>query len=481
MSKNNYYELRKNVLRELADGFSCIYDNFKYFKNLNKHKVKIVSAAEWLLDNIYLIEKEYKCVKKRMPLEYFESLPYGIDYLKYIDGDYNNCKKNCDKNLKNKSDKENINNSNEYLDKNIPRILILAKKYIGEKRKLNLEDLISYIKYYEELEENKKNIDYCFTMGELWAFPLMLRIAVILKLSDYTNELVKVQKDILRENFCSAIKANLKEESLERNIGEYITDIRIIEGINWRNFFEETSLVHTILKNDPAEVYSNMDFESKDYYRHKLEEIAKITQSSEVRVAMNVLSLAQKSRENNEEEYKCHVGYYIIQHGSSLLDGYYHDVTEVISQGMYVAINIVSTFLISFLFLFIGGFTGIKYTLNQFIIAFLIIVIPINEIVQGFINYIVSKFVKVRLVPKLDLSNGIPEKYKTVVVIPALIDSEEKVKELMEKLEVYHCGNDDPNIYFALLSDFEDYKEEFHDDDKKIVDCGIKCAEQLNE
>ena len=87
LGKNNYYELRKNVLKELAHGFSSIHDNFKYFKTLNKHKVKIVGAAEWLLDNIYLIEKEYKCVKKSMPLEYFKSLPYGSDYLKYIEDD----------------------------------------------------------------------------------------------------------------------------------------------------------------------------------------------------------------------------------------------------------------------------------------------------------------------------------------------------------------------------------------------------------
>ena len=575
MRKNNHYELRKNVLRELADGFSCIHDNFKYFKTLNKHKVKVVGGAEWLLDNIYLIEREYKCVKKRMPLEYFKSLPYDADYLKYIKMDYcksNKVKSDCitlssdklekaygesdkkdNKNLNNRLDrKKNSGNwEEECNDKNIPRILILAKKYINEKRELELENLVSYINYYEKIEENKKDIDYCFTMGELWAFPLMLRIAVILKLSDYTNQLVKIQKDILRgkqhaekviecinkgklqeeikvtddnydqegesslsplflreftrvlrENSIEdneiynysklkwninmdynsfSIKANIEEESLERNISKYITDIRIIENISWRHFFEETSIVHMILKNDPAEVYNNMDFESKDYYRHKLEEISKIIRSSEVRVAMNVLELAQKSRNNNEEEYKCHVGYYLIEHGSSLLDGYYHDVTEVISQGMYVAINIGATLLISLLFLIIGAFTGIRYTLNEFILSFLLIIIPINEIVQGLINYIVSKWVKVRLVPKLDLSNGIPEKYKTVVVIPAIINRAEKVKELMEKLEVYHCGNDDPNVYFALLSDFGDCQDEFDDNDEKIIDCGIKCAEQLNK
>ena len=551
LAKNNYYELRKNVLRELADGFSCIHDNFKYFKTLDKNKIKIIGAAEWLLDNIYLIEKEYKCVKKCMPLDYFKSLPYGKDFLKYIEINYDDLNSS-----KNKISSSNVYSKENSLDNsvddnnNVPRIFILAKRYINEKRSIEINELINYIKYYEVIEENKKNIDYCFTMGELWAFPLMLRIAVILNLSEYTNELVKVQNDILRgkkyaekvidcinkEKFSEkfdfndddftndsmelsplflreftrvmrensiedreisnysklkwnldmdynkfAIKANLNEESLERNISEYITAIRVIEGINWRRFFEETSVVESILENDPAEVYKSMDFDSKDYYRHKLEEIAKVINSSEVRVAMNVLSLAQESKHSKEEEYKWHVGYYIIEHGSRFLNGYYHDVTEVISQGTYIGINIVFTVFLSLFFLIIGSFTGVRYTLNQFIGAFLLLVIPISEIVLGIINYIVGRTVKVRKVPKIDFKFGIPEKYKTIVVIPAIVNSADKVKELMKKLEVYHCGNDDKNVYFALLSDFEDYEDEYNDNDNKIIECGIKCAEELNK
>ncbi|MGN0145154.1 MAG: glycosyl transferase, partial [Clostridium sp.] len=93
----------------------------------------------------------------------------------------------------------------------------------------------------------------------------------------------------------------------------------------------------------------------------------------------------------------------------------------------------------------------------------------------------VSKTVKVRLVPKIDFSSGVPDKYKTVVVIPAIINSQEKVKKLMRNLEVYYCGNNDKNIYFALLSDFEDNDEEYSDKDKKIVECGLECTSKLNE
>jgi hypothetical protein len=35
----------------------------------------VAPAAEWLLDNLYLIEKEYKHIKQNMPEKYYKNLP----------------------------------------------------------------------------------------------------------------------------------------------------------------------------------------------------------------------------------------------------------------------------------------------------------------------------------------------------------------------------------------------------------------------
>ena len=56
------------------------------------------------------------------------------------------------------------------------------------------------------------------------------------------------------------IKGDLREEFLERHIGEYINSIRKIEGISWRRFFENTSLVEKILKRDPENIYNLYGF-----------------------------------------------------------------------------------------------------------------------------------------------------------------------------------------------------------------------------
>ena len=64
------------------------------------------------------------------------------------------------------------------------------------------------------------------------------------RLNKFYGNQMEVSLDYEKNN----IKSELREEFLERHIGEYITHIRKIEGISWRKFFENTSLVEKILK-----------------------------------------------------------------------------------------------------------------------------------------------------------------------------------------------------------------------------------------
>ncbi|AGF59194.1 cellobiose phosphorylase [Clostridium saccharoperbutylacetonicum] len=536
MKMNNSYGVRKNVLRELAEGFSCIHENFRYFSKLSKNGYKVLGASEWLLDNIYLIEKEYKAIKVEMPIDYFK----GLDCINEVNYNGNN----------NKGHKSNNRNSNANIEINelVPRIFVVAKNYINEGNEIDCDKFISYINELQEdaLSTNSNNKQTAFTTGELWAFPLMLKIAIIINLSKYTNELVGIQKEIIRgktvaekvidsinngkfneevqsivaknknigplflreflrvlrdnsiedgriEELVQAkwkinidindnnIKSDLREETLERNIGEYITSIRKIEGISWRRFFENTSLVEGILKRDPENVYNNMDFETKDYYRHKLETIARTSGINEIDLANNILELAEISKISNEESYKCHVGYYLIDDGVKRLKAYKNSKKVINSEPVYVAFNVFGTLIISFLILFIINLLGGTYTRTEYIISFLVILIPVNEIIVGLINYTVSKIIDIKLVPKLNISKGVPDESKTVVVIPAIVNSKEKVQELMSKLEVAYLGNRDRNLYFALLSDFYDSEYETEKNDAEIIKCGIECARRLNE
>lgn len=83
--------------------------------------------------------------------------------------------------------------------------------------------------------------------------------------------------------------------------------------------------------------------------------------------------------------------------------------------------------------------------------SFLLFLIPASEVAIQIIQYILSKVIKPKPIPKLDFSNGIDKENTTMVVIPTILKSKEKVQELMRKLEVFYLANKSENLYFTLL------------------------------
>jgi cyclic beta-1,2-glucan synthetase len=43
-----------------------------------------------------------------------------------------------------------------------------------------------------------------------------------------------------------------------------------------------------------------------------------------------------------------------------------------------------------------------------------------------------------------------------MVVVPTLLSKLQEVDDLLEALEIRYLGNRDPNLFFALLTDFRD-------------------------
>ena len=108
------------------------------------------------------------------------------------------------------------------------------------------------------------------------------------------------------------------------------------------------------------------------------------------------------------------------------------------------------------------------------------LIIPIKSIFVKIIQYISGKVVTPKLIPKLDFSSGIPNEYATMVVIPTIVKSKEKVKEIMKKLEVFFIANKSKNIYFTLLGDCSSSKKEKEDFDDEIIKSGIEECNKLN-
>ncbi len=237
------------------------------------------------------------------------------------------------------------------------------------------------------------------------------------------------------------------------------------------------------MQTDPYGTYEKMDFKSKDYYRHSIEKLARKFQVDEITLTEKALYLATRAKEEGKRAYRTHVGYYLIDDGIKDLSNELNlhvKVNNKFSEGLYITINIVCTMMIVSSILAFSYILGAHFSTGQLIVSALLMIVPANEIVVALINWSVSKLKPIRHVPKIDLSEGIPDNKKTIIVIPAILPNAKRTEELMKQLEVSYLGNKDKNLYFALLGDFKDSKIEKTSDEEEIIEAGFKEALRMN-
>ena len=66
---------KKKLISNLDRSYEKILKGYEKVYKQGKNKREVVPAAEWLLDNLYLVEKEYKSIKHNMPQTYYNDLP----------------------------------------------------------------------------------------------------------------------------------------------------------------------------------------------------------------------------------------------------------------------------------------------------------------------------------------------------------------------------------------------------------------------
>src|SRR3954463_4718684 len=116
----------------------------------------ITPASEWLLDNFYLIEEQVVIARKHLPKGYSEALPYLA----------------------------------EGLSAGMPRVYDIVLEIIAHSDgRVDVNSLTSFVASYQA--------ESILTLGELWAIPIMLRLAVIENLRRIAG---KIALDIIDHN-----------------------------------------------------------------------------------------------------------------------------------------------------------------------------------------------------------------------------------------------------------------------------------------
>ena len=190
------------------------------------------------------------------------------------------------------------------------------------------------------------------TIGELWAFPSMLRLALLENLRRLADEILLVREarqaadryvsrleegaqlrppDWPTRSFTSfvvqllhrirdhgpmlhpvqaAIDAELEargtssddvvREEHQRQataqvlVANVITSLRLCASLDWRQLFESVSVVEQVLRRDPSGAYAQMDFHGRDRQRRAVEMLAEPDGDAQVRVALRAVESARE-------------------------------------------------------------------------------------------------------------------------------------------------------------------------------------------
>ncbi|MGK0466644.1 MAG: cyclic beta-1,2-glucan synthetase [Clostridium sp.] len=507
---------KKKLISNLDRSYEKILSGYGKIYKEEKNKKEVLPAAEWLLDNLYLIEKEYKNIKYNMPQTYYNDLP--VIYKGVMRG--------------------------------YPRVYHIAVEIVSHTDGRVDESVIeNFIHAYQN--------STALTSGELWAIPIMLRIALIQNISKITEKIVKAEQDkkqaeLVAEKLINAFnegkivteislldshnltfnphfterllkllrdsgidseevyhyvdeKLGAQETSLERTIflehqieanfqismGNSINSIRVIEGLNWKNYFEKLSTLESVLREDTSCTYAEMDFQSRDKYRHIIEKISKHTKLPESYIAKKAIECCNECEITENNSYKRHVGYYLIDDGLSELKekiGYKNNLIQGIKdrirknkENFYIGTIVVFTMIIVCLFIVFSLLNDRSISLWRYVLATIVILVPCSEITISIFNWSVNVLGSPSFIPKMAFREAIPEKYSTVVVIPTILNNPSRVRDLVHDLEICYLANAQRNLYFALLGDFVDSDALEGSGDSEVVKEGLLAIEALNK
>ena len=505
-----------NLLKNLSNNEIILNDTIKLLADATRAGSHITPAGEWLLDNFYLIEEQISIIKRHFPKNYEKYLPHLAHQTKH---DF------------------------------YPRIYDIALQIIGRSDgHLILETLHQFIISYQ-------NVSF-LTLDELWALPIMLRLALIenlgristqimanridRNLAEYWGDLMieAAQKDsknltliiadmvrskpMMKMSFVAElmrclqnaelafplnwIELKLAEENLtmeelvqkeniaqaenQVTISNCINSLRRLNEINWRTFIESVSIVERKLCEDPAGVYSLMDFETRDSYRHAVKKIERDSHQTELEVASAAVDMAGQIKKINTVSLmkQQHVGYYLIGEGLLALKQKLNIKISWIEKlhNRFSKYRFFYYFLTVFILTMISSVYLVNATLYDiawpwFILSTFIILIVISEMILRIVNPMMMFFNQPQILPKMDFSKYIPDTARTLVVVPTILKSLNDIDTFIEALEIRFIGNRLDNIYYALLTDFTDSSKKELIEDNKLLELAQQRIENLNK
>jgi cyclic beta-1,2-glucan synthetase len=379
-------------------------------------------AAEWLLDNAYLIAEAIELAREALPSSFVRWLPQ----LDSPAGER--------------------------------RIVVLAGELLAtEDGYFDPARLILDLQHYQKTTP--------LTTAELWALPGLLRLLVLDRLAAEAAALTGQSAAAPSDSPATA------DPDAGVRVGALVENLRGLAVQDWKTFFEEVSPVESILREDPAGAYGGMDFETRDSYRKAVERVARSSGRAETDVARTAVRLAAEAvREAGPEG---HIGFYLVDDGLRRLGTAGFRIPALWRLGhalrrvgpwLYTAGTMVVT-------LFLAGIIarpGLTEGPAPGAVSLLLALVPASAVAVAFVNWLATRWTKPRPLPKLRFER-VPAECPSTVVVPVLLTTADEIDQILAQLELNYHANSGLGLRFALLTDFADATAEQRPEDEDLL------------
>ena len=302
----------------LADNGTVLLHAYRTIAKSTGEGRAITPAAEWLVDNYYLVEREIREIRTALPPGYYRQLP------KLLDGPF----------------------------MGYPRVFGVAWAFVAHTDShFDAELLCRFVRAYQEVQP--------LTIGELWAVAITLRIVLVENLRRLAElimhssvarqeangladrllgagghaaepaSIVLAEREgtALPEAFAVQLVHRLRDQDpritpaltwLDQHLAaqgstadavvhdehqrqgagvvtvrNIITSMRMISDVDWSELFERISLVDEVLSAGSA--FRDMDFSTRNLYRSAIEELSRGADRAELDVTRAAVQAAERA------------------------------------------------------------------------------------------------------------------------------------------------------------------------------------------
>ncbi len=477
----------------------------------------VTPAAEWLLDNYYVVGEHIRAIRRDLPAGFYRQLP------KLANGQL----------------------------RGFPRVYGIAWTIIAHTdNRFELETLHRFCRAYQRVQP--------LTIGELWAIAITLRVVLIdnlsrlaagivyrLKLRENADALAdsllseapgpaptlvdlrKLETAPLPNAFAAQLFQRLRDydpdktprlswlharlaaqnttaddivhSELQRqgaanvSVRNVITSLRLISSVDWAKFFEGVSLVDELMRDESG--YGTFDFPTRDLYRHSIEDLARNSRYTEIDVARRAVDAAvsaavptssPSTSSAGRREHES--GYYLVAEGRRALErelGYAAPWNQRLARwtraagiggyvGSIAALSVLAT-LVCFHF---AGAPSRAAALAATVVG--LALLAASDAATAVVNLWVTRICRPRPLPGLELADGVPPELRTVVAMPMLLTSIADIDARVRSLEVHFLATHDGDIHYALLSDWLDADSESKASDDALLAAAAAGIARLN-